>query len=352
MEVHATTHESTHTKTAQTLVGGPVFDTVFLCAVIWFQIGGWSDAWAHHHIPQLETFLTPWHGILYSGFLVTAMVLLTAITINRVRGASWHDAIPAGYALSLLGIGGFIVGGVGDAIWHTLFGVEQSVDAQFSPSHMTLLLFGCIFLLGPFRAVYQRRAETVGSKVFLTITAILLFLLFNINTQTYHPFVFLWPTTTPKTDVEGQLLAVVAIFFQSAIMTGVLLYLLRRWRLYPGFCTIVLTASAIPLTFMEDHYICILVAFLGGIVIDGAYALLKPSMNRVLQLRTFAAITAGGFYLTYMLVLQFTSGLVWTIHLAGGAVTTSSLVGWLLTYLLVPVSLNEEKKTEEARKDL
>ena len=131
-------------------------------------------------------------------------------------------------------------------------------------------------------------------------------------------------------------------------MTGILLYLLRRWHLYPGFCTIVLTVSTIPLTFMEDHYICILVALLGGSVIDGVYFLLKPSMSRVLQLRTFAAITAGGFYLIYMLVLQFTSGLVWSIHLAGGAVTTSALVGWLLTYLLVPVSVNEEGKAEEA----
>jgi len=164
----------------------------------------------------------------------------------------------------------------------------------------------------------------------------------------YNPLVFLWPTNTPKTDVEGQLLAVVAIFFQSAIMVGVLLYLIRRWKMYPGFFTIVLTASAIPLTFMEDHYIGILVALLGGIVIDGAYALLKPSLTRVLQFRTFAAISAGGFYLMYILVLQLTSGIVWTIHLAGGSVTTSALVGWLLTYLLVPVSLNEEEKTEEA----
>ncbi len=342
MEIHATTREQGVGKVSKTLIGGPVFDAVFLCAVIWFQFGGWSDAWAHHHIPQLETFLTPWHGILYSGFLVTAMVLIVAIAINRVRGANWHDAIPAGYALSLLGVGGFIIGGIGDAIWHTLFGVEQSVDAQFSPSHMTLLLFGCMFLLGPFRAVYQRRVETVGSKVFLTITAILLFMLFNINTQTYHPFVFVWPTNTPKTDVEGQLLAVVAIFFQSAILVGVLLYLIRRWKMYPGFFTIVLTASAIPLTFMEDHYICILVALLGGIIIDIAYAILKPSMTRVLQLRTFAAIAAGGFYLMYILVLQFTSGIVWTIHLAGGSVTTSALVGWLLTYLLVPISLDEK----------
>jgi len=343
MEIRTRTGSQEESRSVpRSLIGGPGFDAVFLSAVIWFQVGGWSDAWAHHHIPQLETFLTPWHGILYSGFLVTALVLLIAVTINRFRGASWGDAIPRGYALSLLGVAGFIVGGVGDAIWHTLFGVEQSVDAQFSPSHLTLLLFGCMFLLGPFRAVYQRRAETVGSKVFLTVTVILLLMLFNINTQTYHPFVFLWPTTTPKADMEGQLLAIVAIFFQSAILTSVILYLIRRWHTYFGFFTIVITASSIPLAFMEDHYLTIASAVLAGILIDVAYVVLKPSVTRVLQLRTFAAVAAGGFYLMYILMLQFTIGIVWTIHLAGGAVTTSALVGWLLTYLLVPVSLDEE----------
>ena len=351
MEVQSSLSPSTPVARHRALIGGPSFDAVFLVAVIWFQVGGWSDAWAHHHIPQLETFFTPWHGVLYSGFLVTALVLLVAIGINRRRGATWREAIPAGYALSLLGIGGFVIGGVGDGIWHTLFGIEQSVDAQFSPSHMTLLIFGCLFLLGPFRAVYQRREETLRSRLFLTVTVILLFLLFNINTQTYHPFVFLWPTTTPQTDVEGQLLAVVSIFFQSAILVGITLYLLRRWRLYPGFFTLVLTISAVPLSLMEDHYVTILIALLAGILIDGTYALLRPSLSRVLSLRIFAALVAGGYYLVYMLVLQFTSGVIWTIHLAGGAITTSALVGWLLTYLVVPVAIEAAPEEEEPARE-
>jgi len=66
----------------------------------------------------------------------------------------------------------------------------------------------------------------------------------------------------------------------------------------------------------------------------------------VFQLRFFGAIAAGGFYLIYMLVLQLTYGIIWTIHLAGGAVTTSALVGWLLTYLLVPVALTEGQNAE------
>ncbi len=93
---------------------------------------------------------------------------------------------------------------------------------------------------------------------------------------------------------------------------------------------------------MEDHYLTIAVAVLAGILIDIFYAVLKQSVTRVLHLRLFAALVTGGFCLVYILVLQFTYGLVWTIHLAGGAVTISALVRLLLTYLLVPVVLEEE----------
>ncbi len=97
-----------------------------------------------------------------------------------------------------------------------------------------------------------------------------------------------------------------------------------------------------PACLHEDHYLTIAVAVLAGILIDIFYAVLKQSVTHVLQLRLFAALVAGGFYLVYILVLQFTYCLVRTIHLAGGVVTISALVRLIPTYLLVPVTLEEE----------
>ncbi|MGZ3602692.1 MAG: hypothetical protein ACXVDF_22480, partial [Ktedonobacterales bacterium] len=49
-------------------LGGVGFDWVMAAIFSWPLIGAYSDAWAHNHLP-IDNFFTPWHGILYSGFL-------------------------------------------------------------------------------------------------------------------------------------------------------------------------------------------------------------------------------------------------------------------------------------------
>ncbi len=38
----------------------------------WLIIGLFLDGWAHDNVPELESFLTPWHAVFYSGFVATA----------------------------------------------------------------------------------------------------------------------------------------------------------------------------------------------------------------------------------------------------------------------------------------
>jgi hypothetical protein len=78
-----------------------------MIACIWLLVGGYLDAWAHNNIPRLETFFTPWHGVLYSGFLVVAITLLGTIFTNHTRGYSWRQAVPSGYELSFFAVIGF-----------------------------------------------------------------------------------------------------------------------------------------------------------------------------------------------------------------------------------------------------
>src|SRR3954453_6137426 len=99
---------------------------------VWFVIGLLLDAWAHNNVPNLETFFTPWHAVFYSGFVATAGWIAWT-----VRGAWQADrrgvaAMPIGYAASAVAIAGFAVSGVGDAIWHTTFGIEQNINILFS----------------------------------------------------------------------------------------------------------------------------------------------------------------------------------------------------------------------------
>ena len=156
------------------------FDWIMAFVSIWWMGGLFVDAWAHSNVPQLETFFTPWHAVLYSGFLAVAATLviktirnwklaapgdmasgappsLVTCISNTGRGLSFLESVPAGYELSLLGVGIFAVSGVGDLTWHLLFGIERSVDALLSPTHLGLALGVGLALSGPLRAAWRRR---------------------------------------------------------------------------------------------------------------------------------------------------------------------------------------------------
>lgn len=94
------------------------YQWLFLAATAWLVGGAYLDNWAHAHIATLDTFFTPWHGVLYSGFAACAAVL----------GARWlrERSLPAGYGLSLVGCAMFVAGGLGDMLWHTFSASSDS----------------------------------------------------------------------------------------------------------------------------------------------------------------------------------------------------------------------------------
>ena len=52
------------------------FDLFVAISTFVMIFGAYLDSWAHNHVPELETFFTSWHAVLYSGFLVSTIVLL------------------------------------------------------------------------------------------------------------------------------------------------------------------------------------------------------------------------------------------------------------------------------------
>ena len=83
--------------------------------MIWFFSGAWIDSSAHTYlIDDIETFFTPWHALLYSGY---AFSVLVAMYIKNNMKDYKVD-------VGVLGAVVFGIGGASDAIWHTLFGIE------------------------------------------------------------------------------------------------------------------------------------------------------------------------------------------------------------------------------------
>ncbi len=130
-------------------------DLLFLAFGLWTLVGLCLDGWAHRHQPQLETFFTPWHAVFYAGFTGGAACLAWIVGRGRPATTSLWAAVPLGYGPAVIGLGVFAVGGVGDGIWHTVFGVESTIDALLSPTHLLMLggmLAGCT---APFRAAWH-----------------------------------------------------------------------------------------------------------------------------------------------------------------------------------------------------
>jgi hypothetical protein len=65
------------------------FDLLAALLCGWLVAGSYVDGWAHRHHPDLETFFTPWHALLYSGFLAArGVVLLDNVRIHTPNGAN------------------------------------------------------------------------------------------------------------------------------------------------------------------------------------------------------------------------------------------------------------------------
>ena len=49
-----------------------------------------------------------------------------------------------------------MLGGAGDIVWHTLFGIEAGIEALLSPTHLLLAFGGAVAVSGPLHAIWHR----------------------------------------------------------------------------------------------------------------------------------------------------------------------------------------------------
>lgn len=327
-------------------LAGLQFDGLLVLLSLWTLVGAYYDAWAHIHVSELDSFFTPYHGVLYSGFLAQAVALSAAAVLNRRRGYGWRQAAPVGYGLSLLGVLLFAAGGVGDLIWHTLFGIESGVEPLLSPTHLMLALGSGLIVTGPLRSAWRRSAagaQPAGwvAQLPALLSLALLLSVFTYFTQYAHPWArpyaaaALRPSTLELSLIR-QALGVASILLQTGILMGLVLLAVRSWRIPPGGLTLILTINAAAMALMRDQHQILLPAIVAGVGADLLLRLLDPSPERPTQLRLFAFAVPAVLYALYFLALLLTGGLWWSIHLWAGSIALAGVVGWLLSYLVAP----------------
>lgn len=340
-------------KKVQPVRRGGVLDWIMLFANLWFVAGVYIDGWAHIHLEdRIETFFTPWHAALYSGFGVSALVVIVATLRNLIKKRSWRNAIPVGYELALVGVFIFGASGVGDLIWHEIFGIENNIEALLSPTHLGLVIGAVLMVSSPFRAAYRSADNSgpVGSWFPVIISVSLAYSVLTFITQYGSPLTHPWMFVTERPvteyqevgDFYGYSLGIEGIFLHVVLFMGFIFLLVRRWNMPFGTYTVILTLNAVGMALQRDYFFFIPVAILAGLMADLLNQTLDPNSSRG-GLRIFSFLVPFIYYCLYFIALVMNGGTWYTTHLWTGTIFSAGAVGLMLSYVAFPPQRALEK---------
>ena len=307
---------------------------------LWLLAGLHLDGWAHHRI-ELESFFTPWHAVLYSGYAVSAAAVGLAWLDGLRKGRSWRDALPRAYRTSLLGAVLFMLGGGADMTWHTLFGIEQSLEALLSPPHLFLAVGGTLLITGPLRAGLYSPGQrpTVSLPAVLSLISMVAMISFftvyanpwiEASVPSGHTIFGFLPGFSLYGSNKAYLLA--GILLQTLVLMGAVFLLVRRFNLPFGMLTLLFTLPVAMGAAMHENWGIISLALLGGLSADLLVRALRPGLSDS-GTRLFAFLSPAILYLLYFGAFKLTGQLGgWSFELWGGAVLLAGITGWLLSY--------------------
>jgi hypothetical protein len=297
------------------------YDWLVLAASAWLVGGGFLDSWAHNHVAKLETFFTPWHGVLYSGFAACAVVL----------GVRWlrDRSLPDGYRLSLLGCAFFAVGGVADMLWHTIFGIERQISAVLSPSHLWLIVSGGLIITGTVRAA--RAGADRRAPVLAVLGAAVVFCYLGLITEFAQPYLDRVAANTARGVLSYNQAVQAGLFgvmLQSALLVGLVLKLRERFELPFGSITVIVGLQAFLIALANTVDFMVLVAVLGGLAGDVWLLVLRD------RPAVFAFALPATLYACYIVSLVLVYGTWWEVHAVTGIAVVAGLTGWLVQFLM------------------
>jgi hypothetical protein len=255
----------------------------------------------------------------------------------------------------------FLVAGVFDLVWHGLFGIENDIEALYSPPHVLLAAGGGLIVTGPLRAAWKRSTNTLASVWRAVLSLTMLLSLLTFFTGELHPFVHPWAWTRfrphlveasalglPPLAAGGvnsrelaETLGIGGVVVQATLLAAIVLLPIRRWSstLPAGWLTCMLVLNTVGLSLFHSTPWTIPVALAGGMSGELLFRWLKPSVNAPDRLRIFAALLPTVVFGLYFAALLLLGGIWWSVHVWVGAVTFAGVTGWLVSYLVVPPAI-------------
>ncbi len=346
-----------HTRQLDTLMG---ILTLILVA------GLFIDGWAHNHGEVDDSFFTPYHAVMYSSYALFGIVLLGLHRKNINQGYAFLKALPQGYMISLIGVFIFGGGGLFDLFWHEAFGIEDGIEALYSPSHLLLAIGYSTVIAGVIQSAWLRRETMQGWRGlwWLLLAASCLISVFTFFTQ-HMTFVSEAENMLQRPfDADVLTQAVMASYIVStALMIGTVLFLMRRWTMPRGAVSAIFALNAAMMglmlllevrgfnlvEFLLLMTLMVLPALLAGIVADVLIWRLKITPQTQGAIRIMAIVSAfvlGGAYILAIQILGMMqdTGLWWEIHTWLGIPSLCAIAALLLSLLIFPPAIPQSEE--------
>jgi hypothetical protein len=310
------------------------------------------DAYAHATYPDLETFWTPWHAVLYSGIAACGFVLLWLLRPRLPRVPTYRGLLretPHALRLPVVGMALLLVGGGIDTLWHNLFGIEQGLEIFSSPSHFLIIGGMVLVATGPALMFADTPALRLsgGDAVLVTISALLSVLPLHI--YSLHASALGEPMLGTGAEVmetfseDGQMLH--GYFGSTVLLLLPVLVVARRWQLPRGVPTALVAAPVVLLALMfgepGNEWLPLTVAAAGAVVEVLARAA-APACRalsvdaRWMVLGLLAPVAVWGAVLA---VGAATVGVGWGLHMLSGVLALAAFTGLGTAFVVRRVQL-------------
>ena len=295
----------------------------------WMITGLFIDGWAHQ-AEKPETFFSPWHLILYSGFVAAVAFFVWDGRRQARQGAA--VILDPGDRLTTVGLVLFVAGAVGDGLWHEIFGIEVDLEALLSPTHLLLLIGGFLMVTTAVRGAWADPGmqaptfrEFVAPLVALTLaTALVLFFTQYLNAfeGVAHPNDRIGPDREVR-EVQG----LASVLATNLVLMFAVVHVLRRLRPPPGSFTVLFSGVALLMAGMEgfDLVELVLPMLAAGVIAD----VLVPRVPRPVLL----AVVPVVLWSAYFAVAEISYGVAWTPELWAGSIVLASVSALVLDAL-------------------